>query len=242
MRQLLALIIAALLLLAAPVAAPAQTDPSNPEAGFADLQALVERMRSHYYTPGEHVPGWDQGGANPDADLRAAGADSHYFGVANSIGRSVAILTARPLTAFAPAAWRVIDTYGSSATRLDNPSISFEMLSHRYAVGLRANSRRRGDVDCNDPITNATLYEIPGAAAREGDDMVPVLFRVVLLAADGQIVCSRAEGNARTGYRTRAFTPEGQRLPQLDEGGDLITIIPAGPIERLVAFVPAIQG
>lgn len=231
-----------LLLLAAPAAAPAQPDPGNPEAAFADLQAMVGQMRSRYYTPGEHVPGWDQGGADPNADLRAAGPDSHYFAIADDNGRSVGILTSRPLSAFAPTAWRVIDTYGSSATRLEYPEIAFEMLSHRYAVGLRANGRRARDADCTDPITNATLYEIPGAPARQGDDMIPILFRVALLAAEGQMVCSRWEGNARTGYRSTSFTPDGRRLPVLDEDVETFTIVPAAPIDRLLTFAPVTRG
>ena len=231
-----------LLLLAAPAAAPAQSDSGNPEAGFADLQAMVGQMRSQYYTPGEHVPGWDRGGADPNADLRAAGADSHYFAIVDGNGRSVGILTSRPLSAFAPAGWRVIDTYGSSATRLDHPEIAFEMLSHRYAVGLRSNGRRARDVDCSDPIANATLYEIPGAPAHRDDDMIPVLFRVALLAAEGQVVCSRWEGNVRAGYRASSFTPDGHRLPALDEDVETIRIVPAAPIDRLLAFLPVTQG
>ena len=35
----------------------AQTDQTNPEGGFADLQAMVAQMRGSMYTPGEHVPG-----------------------------------------------------------------------------------------------------------------------------------------------------------------------------------------
>ncbi|HYN46302.1 MAG TPA: hypothetical protein VES64_06390, partial [Allosphingosinicella sp.] len=167
---------------------------------------------------------------------------AHYFSISDSTGRMVGILSPRPISTFAPAAWRVVDTYGSSATRLEHPEIGFTMLSHRYVVGLRANGRRARDADCTDPAANATLYEIPGAPAREGDDMIPVLFRVVLLAAEGQVICSRWEGNARTGYRATSFTPEGQRLQALDEDVKLVRIIPAAPIDRLVAFVPVTQG
>lgn len=242
MRRILSLLLPLVLLLAAPAAAPAQVDPNTPEGGFADLPAMVAQTRAFYYTPGEHVPGWDRGGADPEGALRAAGAETHYFGIADGSGRSVGILTRRPLADFAPAGWRVVDTYGSSTTRLENPSIAFEMLSHRYAVGLRANGRRTRDADCTDPIANATLYEIPGAPAREGDDLIPVLFRVVLLAAEGQVVCSRSEGNARTGWRTRSFTADGRRLPALDEADELIRIVPAAPIDQLVSFTPVTQG
>lgn len=241
MRAILSLLLP-LLLLAAPVAARGQSDPGNPEAAFADLQAMVAAMRAHLYARGEHVPAWDQGGADPNADLRAAGADAHYFSISDGTGRMVGILSPRPISAFAPAGWRVIDTYGSSATRLERPEIGFQMLSHRYAVGLRANGRRARDADCTDPVTNATLYEIPGAPARPEDDMIPVLFRVALLASEGQVICSRWEGNARTGYRATSFTPEGQRLPALDEDVKLFRIVPAAPIDRLLAFVPVTRG
>jgi hypothetical protein len=226
------------LLLGLPAAAPAQTDQTNPEGGFADLQAMVAQMRSQLYTPGERVPDWDRGGADPDTVLRARGADRHYYAYDDSSGRSIGILTDRPLTAFAPAGWRVVDTYGSSATRLDNPSLLFEKLSDRYAIGIRANGRRVRDADCVDPVANATLYEIPGATARPEDGSIPILFRVLLLAQDGQTVCVRLDGDAQNGWRLRNFTADGHRLPQLDETGQLITIVPAGPIEQLVMFRP----
>jgi len=237
MRLILSLSLV-LLLLGPPAAAFAQTDQTNPEGGFADLQAMVAQMRSTMYTPGEQVPGWDRGGADPDSVLRARGADRHFFAYDDSSGRSIGILTDRPLTAFAPAGWRVVDTFGSSATRLDNPNLLFEMLSDRYAIGLRANGRRVRDADCVDPTNNATLYEIPGAPSRPDDANIPVLFRVLLLAQDGQTICVRSDGDAQNGWRLRSFTTDGHRLPQLDETNPLITIVPAGPIERLIVFRP----
>jgi hypothetical protein len=118
----------------------------------------------------------------------------------------------------------------------------FEKLSNRYAVGIRANGRRVRDADCVDPIANATLDEIPGAVAVTGDDMIPVLFRVLMLAGDGQVICSRSEGNAQSGWHTRSFTEDGHRLPELDQGDELLTIVPAGPIERLVNFNPTTRS
>lgn len=241
MRLVLSLSLA-FLLLGLPAAAPAQTDQTNPEGGFADLQAMVSEMRSSLYTPGEQVPGWDRGGADPDSALRAAGVDGHYFAVDGSSGRSIGIITTRPLTAFAPAGWRVIDTYGASATRLDNPSLLFQMLSHRYAIGIRSNGRRVRDADCSDPVTNATLYEIPGAAADSGDESIPILFRVLILASDRQVVCARVEGTAQAGWRNRYFTEDGHRLTGLEEEQQRITIVPAGPIDRLLTYVTTTQS
>jgi hypothetical protein len=103
-------------------------------------------------------------------------------------------------------------------------------------IAVRAGTARRGDVDCIDGVANATLYERPGAAAIPADDGIPLLFRLVLLAGEGQTVCTRYEGDARAGWRGRDFLPDGRRLPALDSPGEVMTIIPAGPIDRLIAY------
>jgi hypothetical protein len=186
--------------------------------------------------PGEHVRGWDQGGANPDADLRAAGADSHYFRIRGSNGDGIGILNGRSIASFAPRAWRVVDTYGSAATEVDNPLVQFEALSPRYVVGMRAGTDRRGDVDCIAGITNATLYERPDVPVTEADDSIRLYFRVALLAVEGQTICTRYQGNREEGYRSFAFLPDGRPLSRMNEDPNHLTIIPAGPIEQLVTY------
>lgn len=229
-------LIAALLLAGTPLGLAAQEMRSEWDMSVAELTAMVERLRGELYRPGERVPGWDRGGANPDADLRAAGAETHYFRTHRASGEGVVILSARPMASFAPEAWRVADTYGSAAAAVDNPFIQFDALSPRYVIGLRAGSARRGDVDCVDAIANATLYERPDVAASDADARIPLLFRLLLLAAEDQRVCTRYQGDARAGYRGLAFLPDGRALPRLNESDERITIIPAGPLERLVTY------
>ena len=235
MRRALSLIVP-LLLLAGPAPAPAQDVRSEWDMSVAELQAIVARMREEMYRPGERVPGWDRGGANPDADLRAAGAERHYFRLERTSGEGIVILTGRPLSAFAPAGWRVVDSYGSAAAEIDNPFLQFEPLSPRYVVGLRASSRRQGDTDCVDAVSSAILYERPDVPAGQADAQIPLTFRLLLLAAEEQVVCTRYQGNAREGYRGLAFLPDGRTLPSLNRSEERMTIIPAGPIERLVVY------
>jgi hypothetical protein len=231
-------IAAGLLLAAAPAAAAvAQEAHGEWDMSVSQMQEAVEHIRTDMFTPGERVAGWDRGGANPDADLRAMGADSHFYRVRSVTGDGVTILTDRPITAFAPTAWRAIDSYGSQTTRVDNPIVAFEALSPRYVVGLRAGSARRNDADCVDEIANATLYERPGAAASQDDEAIPLFFRLVLLAGEGQTVCSRYSGDREAGYRSIPFLPDGRTLPRLIREDELITIIPAGPIDPLVTFI-----
>ncbi len=235
MRKALRLI-APLLLLAVPAPAAAQDVRSEWDMSVTELQAMVERLREEMYRPGERVAGWDRGGADPDADLRAAGAETHYFRLQRASGEGIVILSGRPISAFAPAAWRVADTYGSAAAEVANPFVQFEALSPRYVVGLRGGSRRQGDADCVDAIANATLYERPDVPAGQEDAQVPLMFRLLLLAAEEQIVCTRYQGSAREGYRGLAFLPDGRSLPSLNRSEERITIIPAGPIETLVVY------
>jgi hypothetical protein len=202
----------------------------------ADMRVIVERMRAEMYAPGERVANWDRGGADPDAALRAAGADSHFYRLHRAHGEAVVMLTDRPIASFVPAGWRVVDTYGASATRVANPFVQFEAFSDRYVIAIRAGSARRGDADCVDAVANATLYERPGAAAIAADDNIPLFFRLVLLAGEGQTVCTRYEGSARAGWRGRAFLPDGRRLPQLDDAEERITIVPRAPIEGLITY------
>jgi hypothetical protein len=240
MRKAVRLLIAGALLAVPPLFAAQPR--SEWDLSVADLQQMVERLRGEMYQPGERVPGWDQGGANPDADLRAAGADRHYFRLRRPSAEGVVILTERPIASFAPESWRVADTYGSAAAEVDNPFVQFEALSPRYVVALRAGSERRRDTDCVASIANATLYERSDVAAGEEDATIPMMFRLLLLAAENQIVCTRYQGNARDGYRGLAFLPDGRSLPRLNESEEQITIIPAGPIERLVTYSGRASG
>lgn len=200
----------------------------------AQLQALVDQTRGELLRPGERVPGWDRGGADPDGDVRARGADSHYMLIRGDRGDSVVVLTSRSIAEVAPESWRVVDSYGEPATPLEDPQLQFEAASARYVSAIRFQATRRGDVDCISGITNARLYERPGAPAGENDEMVPFMFRIVLLALEGQELCVRTDGNAERGYTSRTFLPDGRLLPGMNSGGRVGTIIPAGPIDRLV--------
>ncbi len=229
-------IAAAALIAAVTAAAPAQPYGEQ-DLQIADgdtLRRALAELRTSMLRPGERVEDWDRGGANPDADLRAAGADDHYFLNRGDDGTSVGILTARPLADLAPAGWRVVDSFGSAAVRLPSPQLDFVHLSARYVFATRAQFRRRGDVDCTPGITNALLYEVPGAAAGPNDAQIPIMFRMLILAMENQEICVRSDGDAAHGYRSRAFLPDGRPLPALTDEDGLTTIVPAAPLDLLL--------
>lgn len=231
-------LMAAVLFLGGPAAAQVGGEQDLQIGGAETFRRALDELRTTMLRTGERVEGWERGGANPDADLRAIGADDHYFLNTGSDGASVGIITDRAITDFAPQRWRIVDSYGSSAVRLPGAQLDFTALSPRYVIATRTKYRRRDDVDCTDGIANALLYEVPGAEARPNDETVPILFRLLLLAMEGQEICVRSEGNRTSGYRSRTFLPDGRPLPELSDNEDLTTIVPAAPIDRLIAPPP----
>jgi hypothetical protein len=242
-------ILAAGVVLSLAAVAPAQPAPEmeqmpeseqmpDSEQMLVALRGAVTAMRTELFAPGPPVEGWNQGGADPDSDLRAAGADSHFFLLRSDDGPSVVLLTGRSIAALAPEEWRIADSYGSSAVRLANPFVQFMAITPRYVLAVRANSRRVASVDCADPVANAILYERPDAPESPRDVDVPIWFRLALLAAEDQVVCSRYDPVGE-GYRIRAFLPDGRSLPQLDDDSERVTIVPAAPLETLLRLPDA---
>jgi hypothetical protein len=234
MRHLLPFL-AALLLAAAPAAAQELDPDLTPDATVAELQQMVDQTRAQMLRPGERVAGWDRGGADPDRDLRARGAERHYMLTSHGSGQSVGILTRRPIAELAPSSWTVVDSFGTAATPLDHPQVDFQPLSARYVVATRTQFTRRGDVDCTSGIANALLYDRGEGEASMEDASVILTFRILILALEGQEICVRSEGSEAQGYTSRLFLPDGRLLPGLGDDG-VTRIVDAAPLDRLVVY------
>lgn len=218
---------------AAPAAAQVSGEQDVQIADVEVLRQAVAELRATMLRPGERVPGWDRGGANPDAELRARG-ESFFFLNRGLDGTSVGIITQRPLSDFAPADWRIVDSYGSLDEALPSPQLDFVHLSPRYVMGTRTQFQRRRDVDCTPGFSGALLYEVPNAPASPDDDTIPIMFRLLILALEGQEICVRTEGSAASGYRGRMFLPDGTELPELEDPDGVTLIVPAAPIDQLL--------
>ena len=231
--------LAVFMLAISPAAVQAQT--SEQDLQIADVEILegaVAEIRQNLLRRGERVAGWNRGGDDPDAELRRRGSDRFYFLNRGDDGTSVGIITNRPFSDFAPAEWRVVDSYGSSREELPNPQLDFIAVSPRYVFATRTQFTRRGDVDCTPGVSSALLYEVPDAPVSPDDETVPIMFRLINLAMEGQEVCVRSEGDGTRGYRGRVFLPDGTELPELSDDG-ITTIVPAAPIDRLIVPPPA---
>jgi hypothetical protein len=242
-RLLAAALLAALASPAAAQLAPQQAPqeqaaPQDDGQMVAALRRSVAAARRHMFAPGPAVPGWNSGGADPEAELRAAGADDHVLLVTGGEGPSVVLLTARSIAAVAPAGWRIADSYGSAGVRVADPHLEFGRLTPRYVAAARYGSHRVGTADCSDPVTHAILYEVPGAPSSPDDETMAAIFRLVMLAGEEQVTCTRYERDGST-YRATTFLPDGHSLPQLGSVDARTRVVPAAPLETLLATPPA---
>jgi len=238
--MLLAAIVLAAAGPAGAAAVPAQpgADQADEAGALAAFEAAVAEIRATVLRAGERVENWDRGGADPDADARALGAETHFLLTSGRDGAGVSILTDRPLADFAPASWRVVDSYGAAGESLAGAQLAFEALSARYTIGARARIWRQNDVSCWRGFSHALLYEVPGAPAGPDDEQLPTLFRMLILALENETLCMRADGDRERGYAVRYFLPDGRSLTEFDDPTERVTIVPAAPVDRLLTPPP----
>ena len=229
-----AMIIAATPALAVPGAPPREA-PAQAEDPVEEFRRIVEAARTEMFKPGEVLAGWNDGkGADPDSELRKAGTDKFYYLISEGDSRQVAMLTDRRVDDLAPAGWKAIDSYGSAIAYAENPFVQFSPLDEHHVVGMRGASYRENGVDCVKGLTHAILYQKPGAPEASSDDVPPLMaFRLVMLASEGQVTCSRYDADPKGGWRVRHLLPDGRSLPS-DPAPTLLTIVPAAPVETLV--------
>lgn len=203
-----------------------------------EYQEAIRALRQAMFPPGERVENWDVGGADLEGAVRAMGADRYYVLETDASDGStqLSILTARPISDFAPASWRIAKSYGSHETKLENPALTFGYVSPRFVLVGRANSWRARDVICGDKIGHAILYEVPDAPRSPGDADIADMFEALLVATEGQTLCGRYDGDPKKGYTARTFLPDGRLVlnPDRSAPAGRASIVPAAPVDSLI--------
>ena len=217
--------------IAIPAAAAQPTDPRSDAA----YRELVGKIRAGMFRAGKRVAGWDRGGENPDAELRAAGSDLFYYQMDKAGGvHEVALLTDRPIARVAPDHWRAIASYGSPTARAENAVVQFAPFGPHHIIALRAGTWRRRDVDCIKGIAHAVLFAKPSAPAQPAESPPPEFtLKVLFDAAAGQTVCSRYDGSRKSGWEVRHFLPDGRQI--VEKQLSRMRIVPAAPLDTLIS-------
>lgn len=237
MRKFGLLILSFAAIAGAPLAAQTEDEPDpalSPD--LSGVRAAAAQLRTELMQPGEFVPDWNAGGADPFGDLREMGAETHYLFSRTDDDDSIVIATDRAIVDFAPDDWVVVDSYRFHDRALTGAVIEFIPLSHRFVFGARSAPRRVGDAHCWDNLDHALLFYRPGAVGSPADDDAWEDFRVAILALEDQPLCIRYEGRRDEAYTSQTFTPDGRRLPRLDSPGEEAWIVEARPIDNYVAY------
>ena len=243
------LLIAAVLLAAPLAGTPAEVPTPLGEAVVSEsaridreYEEAIRGLREAMLQTGDPVQNWDVGGADVETAIRALGADKYYLLETDPADGTmvVSILTERPVADFAPATWRVAESFGSAETKLESPTVSFVVMTARYVVGGRAGTRRARDAACTEKIGHAILYEVPGAPSTPEDADMPDIFAAMMLALEGQTICSRYDGSPDKGYSVRDFLPDGRLLlnPDRSVRAGRAAIVPAAPVDSLIKPPP----
>lgn len=220
------LLVAVLTSVSAPLAAQDDDAPDlSLSPDLSRVRAAAAEMRVDAMQRGDLVAGWNVGGADPIADIREMGAETHYLFSRTPDEDSIAIVTDRAVVDFAPDDWEVIDSYGLHDPTRTGAVVEFTPLSHRFVMGSRVIARRVGDVDCWDNLDHALLFHRPGAVTSDADADAWETFRVIILALEDQDLCVRYEGRRDEAYTSQTFTPDGHRLPALNVAGEEAWIV-----------------
>ena len=131
-------------------AAAALFDPALAEQPAPPtIDDLVKEVRAELFKPGPILPGWNVGGADPVAELDAAGSSKYVLLTEDADGeRSLQIRTAARIDSLAPAGWRVVDSVGSPIAYAANPSIGVTRFGTGCVVGTRFSGERKDRMDC----------------------------------------------------------------------------------------------
>ena len=190
MRGILSLLLPLALLLAAPAARAGSVRSRQSGSGLRRAPGHGRAdARRDCTGPASRSPGWDRGGADPDADLRAAGADAPLFQAAAGTAASASAYCRR--RGRSPPSRRPAGGWSTLTARRRRRSTTRRSGSRRSRTATSSASRQRATgaatPTASSKVTNATLYEMPeGAGAARRTHMIPLMFRLLLLAAEGQ--------------------------------------------------------
>ena len=206
------------------------------------LQAAMDAASAELLMPGPKREGWNKGGVDLDKIVQSApgGVVKNYLlGIDKDGERTVTIIRARDLL-MVPADWKSVLDFGEISDLATSDGLSITRMDGAYYVAGWEHVRRVGNAFCSTGKFGAKLYN--GPAGREKSElpseMIPALFNVTMQLLQKRTICWRFD-RVGNGYSTTYFLEDGRTLPALNEYAEVTTIVPAGPIEALLASPPS---
>lgn len=220
-------------------AVEAQEQASLPPFAQPAMEAVLDAAMAELMTPGPRRDDWNKGGADLYGLLAAApgGTAGNYILSVDKDGDRTALVAGLddPAKA-APASWKVAARTGSAAGGGDSVDVTFGRLDGQsFFAGTQAR-QKVGDAFCSAGGMAGIRYTDPTAPATSElpPGMVDMMFALMVKRFEKQRICWRYDRDG-DGYRVSHFLDNGRSLPALDAAGYRAKIVPAEPIDRLLA-------
>jgi hypothetical protein len=202
-------------------------------------QAILDTAMAQIMRPGPRRQDWNKGGVDLHSMAEAApgGSARNFILTIDKDGDvSVMISGASDAKGFVPTDWEPVYRTGSGVSSGEPTDVTFGHLDGQsYFAGTQAR-KRVGDAYCSTGGMVGVLYknpkpltesELPKGAAE-------AFFSMMVKRFEKQTICWRYDPDGDD-YRVSHYLEDGQSLPALDEAGYRVRLVPAAPIDQLLA-------
>jgi hypothetical protein len=234
-----ALLFSASILLLGGSATAAPTD--NPAALSQDQasQAILDMAMAQIMRPGPKREDWNKGGADLHSIAQAApGGSTRNFilSIDKDGDRSLMISGATDPSGFVPADWHPVYRTGSGVSGGEPTDVTFGHLDGQsYFAGMQAR-KRVGDAYCSTGGMVGVLYKNPkpSTPSELPKGAAEALYSMMVKRLEKQTICWRYDPDGDS-YKVSHYLEDGQSLPALDEAGFRVRLVPAAPVDQLLA-------
>lgn len=202
-------------------------------------EAIMDAAMAQVMQPGPKREDWSKGGIDLLSMVEAApggSARNFILSIDKDGDATVTILGATDAKAFIPADWEPVYRAGSGASGGEPTDVTVGQLDGQsYFAGMQAR-KRVGDAYCSTGGMAGVLYRNPRPAAPPElpKGAVEALFAMMVKRLEKHTICWRYDADGES-YRVSHYLEDGQSLPTLDNAGYRVRLVPAAPIDQLLA-------
>jgi hypothetical protein len=205
-------------------------------AARAALESALDQMAAELLKPGEVRPGWEKGGVDIYQALESApgGLGGNYLLSTDKDGeRSITVVQPGAPADFLPDSWKLV--VRSGAQQIPTANVTILNLEGPYFVVGWETSRRVADAFCSSGGIGGELHR--SSDTRPDSEipqyLLPALLNGTVKRFKDTRICWRFDRKGDD-YAVTYFLEDGRALPTMNDAEEMVTIVPAQPVEGLL--------